>query len=91
MHWPDIMIHNFILCTYCRKSSIQLRCKGNATHKKKNLQQKIQQPQDLDSFADPGLATPLLLFSIERICIGYTLKARWLSDLFNRVPKTRGE
>ena len=23
--------------------------------------------------------------------IGYTLKARWLSDLFNRVPKARGE
>ena len=21
------------------------------------------------------------------ICIGYTLKVRWLSDLFNRVPK----
>ena len=25
------------------------------------------------------------------LCIGYTLKARWLSDLFNRVPKARGE
>ena len=24
-------------------------------------------------------------------CVGYTLKARWLSDLFNRVPKARGE
>ena len=27
----------------------------------------------------------------ENISIGYTLKARWLSDLVNRVPKARGE
>ena len=26
-----------------------------------------------------------------KLSIGYTLKARWLSDLFNRVPKARGE
>ena len=30
-------------------------------------------------------------FCDEIISIGYTLKARWLSDLFNRVPKARGE
>ena len=30
-------------------------------------------------------------FYSRTISIGYTLKARWLGDLFNRVPKARGE
>ena len=28
---------------------------------------------------------------IYTLSIGYTPKARWLSDLFNRVPKALGE
>ena len=33
----------------------------------------------------------MAVFRCFRVCIGYTLKVRWLSDLFNRVPKARGE
>ena len=27
----------------------------------------------------------------KRLCIGFTQKARWLGDLFNRVLKAQGE
>ena len=38
-----------------------------------------------------GTAWSTFVPTLYVVSIGYTLKARWLSDLFNRVPKARGE